>query len=89
MTERIRFDSKGEAKLPREILEEDFLEEDAVLKAHRNEQGDVVLKRLPTYPTKRYSEEDLAAFAAEDNMSPDLKERFLSALKREPRLFRR
>lgn len=89
MANRIRFDERGEATLPRDMLEDGFLEEDAVLKAHLDESGNVVLRRLPTYQPKRYTEEDLAELAAEDRMPIRLKERLLAALRREPRLFRR
>lgn len=89
MTDRIKFDERGEAILPRDMLEDGFLEEDVLLKAHPDEKGNVVLTRLPTYEPRRYSEEDLAEFAAEDRMPPRLRERLLAALRREPRLFRR
>lgn len=89
MTQRIKFDERGEATLPKDMLEDGFLEEDAVLRAHLDESGNVVLRRLPTYQPRSYTEEDLEEFAAEDRMPPRLKERLLTALRREPRLFRR
>ena len=90
MTTRIRFNEEGEAILPRELLEGEFVEEGAILKAHRDERGNVVLKRLKaTHPVKEYTDADLAAFAEEDEMTPELRRRFDALLKREPRLFGR
>jgi len=38
---------------------------------------------------REYTDEDLAMFAQEDELPPDLEERFRRSLKREPRLFGR
>jgi hypothetical protein len=89
MTGRIRFNEEGEAILPRELLEDEFVEEGTILKAHRDERGNVVLKRLARQPVREYSEEELAMFAEEDEMTPAERDRFLASLGREPRLFGR
>ena len=64
MTNRIRSDERGEATLPGDMLEDGFLENDALLKVHLDESGNAVLRRLPTREPRRYTEEDLAEFAA-------------------------
>lgn len=88
MTTRIRRNEEGDLTLPRELLEEE-VQDGVLLAASHDEQGNVVLRRLKEMPVREYTDEDLAEFAEEDEMSPLLRARFERLLKREPRLFRR
>ncbi len=89
MATRIRHNDKGDLTLPRDLIEDEAVEEGTVFEAHRDEGGNLVLRRIVGPEGRDYTDEDLAMFAEEDRMTPDLEDRLSSLLSREPRLFRR
>lgn len=89
MATRIRRNNRGDLTLPQELLEDKAVEEGTLFEAHRDAGGDVVLHRITGPTAHEYADEDLAMFAEEDKMTPDLEDRLSRLLSREPRLFRR
>ena len=75
--------------MPRELVEGDPVGEGTLLTARRDEDGNVVLRRLRQLPTRRYTEEELSRFAEEDAMPRGTEQRLRGVLKREPRFFGR
>lgn len=89
MAPRITRGDNDELTVPRELLEGESPEEGTLMRVHVNRRGDVILRPLARIPLREYTDEDLAMFAEEDRMPPNLEERLDALLKREPRLFRR
>ena len=78
---------EGVVPLPEGIRDEARLKEGDLLFVETNPDGSITLRPAP--PVREYTEEDLAMFAREDEMTPAERERFLARLRREPRLFGR
>lgn len=78
---------EGVVPLPRGVRDEARLKEGDLLSVETNPDGSITLRPVP--PVREYTEEDLAMFAREDEMSPTERKRFLDRLGREPRLFGR
>lgn len=78
---------EGVVPLPQGIRDEARLKEGDLLFVETNPDGSITLRPAP--PAREYTDEDLAMFAREDEMTPAEKERFLKWLGREPRLFGR
>jgi AbrB family looped-hinge helix DNA binding protein len=78
---------RGEVPLPEGVREEARLKEGDLLFVETNPDGSITLRPAP--PVREYTEEDLAMFAEEDEMTPAERDRFLRWLGREPRLFGR
>lgn len=89
MTDRITVGNEGELTFPRELLEGKPPEEGTVLRAHLDEEGNVVLRPIAPVPLSEYSGEDLEMFARENEMTPELERRLYSLLQREPRFYGR
>ena len=89
MSPRITFGEGGEFTVPRELVEGEPVEEGTIMRAHLDEEGNVILRPLAPTAPRRYSIVDREAFAAEDEMTPELEERLERVLAREPRFFRR
>lgn len=78
---------EGVIPLPKGIRDAARLKEGDLLFVENNPDGSIVLRPAP--PVREYTEEDLAMFAREDEMTPAERERFLRWLGREPRLLGR
>lgn len=61
---------EGMVPLPKDIREETRLEEGDLLLVNTNVDGSITLRPAP--PVREYTEEDLAMFAREDEMTPEL-----------------
>lgn len=61
---------QGEVSLPEDVREEARLKEGDLLSIETNPDGSIVLRPAP--PVREYTDEDLAMFAREDEMTPDL-----------------
>lgn len=89
MAIRIKIGDRGEITLPHELLEGEPLEEGALLKAHVDEGGNVVLRPISPATFSEYTKDDLETFARENEMPPVLEQRLYSVLSREPRFYGR
>lgn len=71
----IKLGKKGQISIPKKIIDQLGIEGESLLLVETTEDGALILRPAGVYPIEIYSDERLKAFAAADEMSPELAER--------------
>ncbi len=73
---------RGVISLPEGIREESRLKEGDLLLVNTNPDGSITLRPAMSLPVREYTEEELAMFAREDELPPELAARVRAFLER-------
>jgi len=76
----VKLGKKGQVSIPRAVLDALHLEGEQWLLVETTDDGAIVLRPAGVAPIELYDDARIAAFLAEDELTPDLAERLAAAI---------
>jgi bifunctional DNA-binding transcriptional regulator/antitoxin component of YhaV-PrlF toxin-antitoxin module len=78
----VKLGKKGQVTIPRAVLREVGIEDEAPLAIEATKEGTIVLRRVGVYPLEAYTDGRIKEFEALDRMTPKEAEAVRRALKK-------